>query len=384
MLTIPGKIPIRIHPFFWVLAGIIGWLSSQSVLGTFLWVFIITYSVLIHEFGHALTALVFGQEAEISLVAMGGLTQRRGRELKFWQDFLVVFNGPLAGLLLFFIALQINTYLLSEQSSIVLRYIVQVTIYVNLFWSIVNLLPVQPLDGGRLLSICLEGFFGLTGLKIALFLSMLISVCVGVFFFVFSNVLIGAFFLLLTYESYQNWRRSLPLSSSDRNEELQQLLKDAEKDLKLGHRDDAWVKLSELRKVSEEGMIYVSATQYMAALLAAEQRYKEAYDLILPNQKNLDPEHLHLLHQLSFRNKDWETAINLGNRIYRSYPGYDTALINAYCYAMKREVDPSIGWLQCAIRDGLPNVNVVLHRSEFDSIRQDPRFQELFRKSSQD
>lgn len=377
MLTIPGKILIRIHPLFWVIAGLIGWLASQSVLGTFLWGLVIVFSILVHEFGHALTATAFGQKAEINLVALGGETQRRGPQLKFWQEFFVIFNGPLAGIILFgltFLCLKIST----QETSIIWRYILTVSLYVNFYWTIINLLPIQPLDGGRLLSIVLEGLFGLTGLKVALFLSVLLSILISIWFFINGNLLMGSLFLLFTYESFQTWHSTLPLMPSDRDESLQKLLQDAEEDLRVGHLEEAVNRLNEIRGLTKEGIIYVKATQYLAILLAAEQRFPEAYALLTPLQKQLDPEHLHLLHQLAYRNGDWKTAIELGNRIYRSSPGYDTALINAYCYSMLGETEPAIQWLQSSIRDGLPNIHVVLHRPEFNNIRQDPRFQSLY------
>ncbi len=377
MLTIPGKILIRIHPLFWVIAGLIGWLASQSALGTFLWGIVIFFSVLVHEFGHALTATLFGQKAEINLVALGGETQRRGPQLKFWQEFFVVFNGPLAGFILFGLTF-LFLRMASQETSVIWRYILTCSLYVNFYWTIINLLPIQPLDGGRLLSIILEGMFGLTGLKIALFLSVLLSILISIWFFINGNLLMGSLFLLFTYESFQTWHSTLPLMPSDRDESLQQLLKDAEEDLRQGHHEEAWNRLTEIRRLTKEGMIHIKATQYMAILMAAEQRFAEAYELLSPLQKQLDPEHLHLLHQLAYRNNDWKNAIALGNRIYRSSPGYDTALLNAYSYSMLGEADPAIEWLKCSIRDGLPNIHVVLHRPEFNNIRQDSRFQSLY------
>lgn len=368
---------IRIHPLFWLVAGLIGWLASQSTLGTGLWAVVILFSVLIHEFGHALTATLFGQSAEINLVALGGETQRRGPPLKFWQEFFVVFNGPLSGFILF----GISYYLIkqtTEETSLIWRYLLTISMYVNFYWTLINLLPIQPLDGGRLLCIIFEGCFGLTGLKIALFLGVLLSVLVSVWFFLSGNLLMGSLFLLFTYEGFQTWRNTLPLMPSDRNESLQKLLKDSEEDLRLGHHEEAWDRLNEIHRLTKDGVIHVKATQYMAVLLSAQQRFKEAYELLTPIQKQLDTEHLHLLHQLAYRNNDWKKGIELGNRIYKIAPGFETALINAYCYSMIGDTEPAIGWLRCSIRDGLPNIHVVLHRQEFNNIRQDPRFQSLY------
>lgn len=38
MIEIPGRIPLAIHPFFWVFAALIGWLNSGSPLGALIWV----------------------------------------------------------------------------------------------------------------------------------------------------------------------------------------------------------------------------------------------------------------------------------------------------------------------------------------------------------
>src|SRR5262249_30239367 len=104
MITIPGKIPIRIHPLFWLLAILIGWISSNTPIGTALWVLVILISVIVHEYGHALTAIAFGQRARIDLIVTGGLTQRSGPVLKLWKEFFVILNGPLAGLALYAIS----------------------------------------------------------------------------------------------------------------------------------------------------------------------------------------------------------------------------------------------------------------------------------------
>ena len=172
MITIPGRISISIHPFFWLFAALIGWMNSQSFFGTLIWIGIIFISVLFHEFGHALSAVFFRQTARIQLVALGGVTTFNGPKLKFWQQFLIVLNGPLAGLLLFFLAS------LALQLPLPLRFseLIAAIRIVNLFWSFANLLPVLPLDGGQLLRITLEGFFGVKGYKASLIIGIVFAV----------------------------------------------------------------------------------------------------------------------------------------------------------------------------------------------------------------
>src|ERR1700722_1592745 len=116
MITIPSKIPIRIHPLFLVIIFVLGGMSASTISGTLIIVVIIFISVLAHEFGHALTAITFGQTAKIDLVALGGLTTREGTRLPLRQEFLVVLNGPLVGLLIALITFIIEKSLRPTQT----------------------------------------------------------------------------------------------------------------------------------------------------------------------------------------------------------------------------------------------------------------------------
>src|SRR6187399_803252 len=100
MITIPGKIPVHIYPIFWLLALLIGWLYSFTILGAVILGFVVFISVLVHEYGHALSALAFGQQSFIELVGLGGVTQRQGKRLSLGKEFIIILNGPLAGLAL--------------------------------------------------------------------------------------------------------------------------------------------------------------------------------------------------------------------------------------------------------------------------------------------
>src|SRR5271169_1684851 len=103
-LNFQGRIPVTIYPTFWIFAALIGYLNSMSLIGTLVWVGIIFVSVLFHEYGHALTAMLFKEKPRIELVAMGGLTYHNGQKLPFWKQFFIVLNGPLFGFILALIA----------------------------------------------------------------------------------------------------------------------------------------------------------------------------------------------------------------------------------------------------------------------------------------
>ena len=186
MLNISGRVPIVIHPFFWVLAFFIGWVNTFTFSGTVIWMVVILISVLVHEMGHALMGLSFGQKARIELVGFGGMTVREGPKLKLWQEFLVVFCGPFAGIALFLSALYLSEVI--PERFHVFYMALRITALVNLFWSVFNLIPVLPLDGGHLMRIALEGAFGYRGVKISLFLGILLAMALA-FFLPFPNYL---------------------------------------------------------------------------------------------------------------------------------------------------------------------------------------------------
>jgi stage IV sporulation protein FB len=377
MITIPGKIPIRIHPFFWMLIFAIGWLNSMTLQGTLIWAGVIFISVLVHEFGHALTALAFGQKANIDLIGMGGLTTRSGKTLKLWQEFLVVLNGPLAGICLYFLAFYLKRFTTVPVG--ITPFVLNVMIVVNLFWTLLNLLPIQPLDGGRLLSIIMEKLFGLKGVKITLFLSMCLAGILGLLFFYFNNMFGGSIFLIFMFESYRNWRSSLALTENDRNSELQEQLKEAERDINFGHTQTGVEKLQQLRSSVKTGILHLSATQHLAKVLMQQGKFQAAYELLKPLAKKLEVDGLSLLQTISYRLGRCQEALDVGVGLYRLQPTGEAAFINALCNAKLGDKRAALGWLQTTLREGLPNFQKLLNKEEFDQIRNDPAFKELLK-----
>lgn len=372
-----GDIPVHIYPFFWLLVAAISWINASTIPEFILWSTIIFSSILVHELGHALTAQSFGQRANIDLIGFGGLTKGRGVKLNLWQEFIVVLNGPLAGFSLAGLAWAVSHYLQAFHPfsySPLIGYAITITFYINIFWTILNLLPVQPLDGSKLLSIFLEGLFGLRGVKIALFISFLLACALGLLFFIIHSFLMGAVFLMFAFESYRSWKSSLDMTDKDHDFILQHLLKEAQRDIKNGHKDEALEKLQRVRQLAKAGVIYVSATEYAASLLLEKGDEQEAYDQLWSIKSKLSPEGIRLLHQLAYNQGQWQAAIALGDKAFQYYPGYDIAVINAISHSILGQVRPAIGWLQCALQQGLPDLRSLLAKKEFDPIREDPIF----------
>jgi Zn-dependent protease len=108
-------------------------------------------SIMIHELGHAVAAQLFGL-GPIKLVVhgFGGLTSF-GVPPTHRQGVLVSLAGPAAGLLLACLAWLVGAATLSEGSHYLWVFTIAMLIQVNIFWSLFNLLPIFPLDGGQVM-----------------------------------------------------------------------------------------------------------------------------------------------------------------------------------------------------------------------------------------
>lgn len=365
-------IPIRISPFFWITSGIIGWLSSQSLIGTFIWIGIIFVSVLVHEFGHALSAKLFGQSPRIELVAFGGLTYPEGPKLSLWKEFIVVLCGPAFGFGLFFL----SSLLLGVASIANSGLAAPLNAFriVNLFWSVINLLPVLPLDGGQLLRIIFQSFLGVKGIRVAIVISLILAISFAIVFFFLNRFLIGTFFFLFAFENIQSFKASKLFSSSDQNEAIQEEMMQAEEALLSGHDEKAEKQLETIRQKTKEGMIFIAATQDLAAIKFKKRDIEATYKLLKEIEENIAPEFLSLLHLAAFEMRDFNLVTKLSLHCYQQDASLEVALRNAIAFASNHDVKACIGWLETATRSGLENLLQIIEEKAFDTIRNEPDF----------
>lgn len=380
MIRIPGRIPITIYGTFWLFSALIGFVNSNSFLGTLIWTVIIFVSVLFHEFGHALTALIFGQHPHIELVALGGLTYHDGERLPFWKQFFIVLNGPLFGFLLF----GITTFLLSIPSLAKGSFesVLLLTKSVNLFWTIVNLLPVMPLDGGQLLRVVFEKILGLKGFKYSLFVGIFISIAICLISFLYQQFFIGALFFLLAFQNYNTVRRTRHLTESDRDDSVRELVARTEELLQNGKKEEAAQLCEEIRKKAKSGLLFALATQYLAFLKHENGKSFESYQLLLSIKEDLANDALCLLHKTAFDQHDFSLVVELGAICFQNLPTAETALRNALAHAELKQCIPAVGWLRTAIQEGLSNAEEIIQMHSFDLIRQDPSFEEFIKNLS--
>lgn len=374
MIVIPGRIPILIHPFFWVLAALLGLLYGGLTIYGLLWVGVVFVSVLFHELGHALTALGFRQHPQIALVALGGITTYEGKNLKIYQQFLIALNGPVFGFLLF----GISYYILSLQffQNPLLIYFFTVLQSINLFWSIINLVPIIPLDGGQLMRIVLEGLFGMKGFRAALFVSMMIAFGLSLVCFIFFShaMILGIILFLFAFQNFEIFRKSSFISISDRDEQNKNELLLAEKTIQKGDKSKAKELFQKVREDTKEGLLFTTATQSLAFLLSEEGEKKKAYELLLSIKDRLSSDAVLVLHELAFEFNNFDLVVELSSTCYQTFPLQDVALRNAKAFAYLHKPKPAGGWLATALEFGKLDIEKILKESVFQSMLKDSTF----------
>ena len=142
------RIPIRVHPSFWIAGAVLSW-NPERMDVMFMWVMCLFVSIMVHELGHALMGEAFGWPSEVLLYWCGGLAlSQRQHDRTPWREIAVSLAGPFAGFGLFGLTVGID-YLLPHERHLNVSLILIYLVYINLWWGLINLLPVLPLDGGH-------------------------------------------------------------------------------------------------------------------------------------------------------------------------------------------------------------------------------------------
>lgn len=119
-----------------------------------MFVAILLGSIFLHELGHAWGCLIQGVPVRrIMMYGGGGFCERTRSASKHEQE-LIVAMGPIVTITLWAVAGLIAP-LVSDPE---MRWVFQTISWVNGFLAILNLLPVHPLDGGKLFELLLLRF----------------------------------------------------------------------------------------------------------------------------------------------------------------------------------------------------------------------------------
>lgn len=153
-----ADIPVRVSIWYGLL--LLYWFQGGgNARGTLIWVIVVTLSILVHEFGHAIVARYFRLRPSILLHGLGGLCNHDRAE-RDRDDVFIIAAGPCAGLLLGLATWAVSVVApLSWKLSPWFYSVVSMSLYVNIGWSLVNLLPIWPLDGGQLYRLLLLRIF---------------------------------------------------------------------------------------------------------------------------------------------------------------------------------------------------------------------------------
>ncbi|MEX2512646.1 MAG: site-2 protease family protein [Cyclobacteriaceae bacterium] len=172
---------------------------------TILFILSIFFCVILHEFGHALTAQKYGiQTKDIILLPIGGLARLEKLPEDPKQELKVALAGPLVNVILFLLLGIVVYFTGFDQNQIEEAHLDGESIWVflasaNLILALFNLLPAFPMDGGRVLRALLSiKMSRVKATEIAGGIGQMMAIFF-VFFGLFNNpilVLIGIFIFL--------------------------------------------------------------------------------------------------------------------------------------------------------------------------------------------
>lgn len=166
------RFPVQVHWMFWLTMALLSEhltrsSSPNSFIFLLIWIAAGFISILWHELGHAFMYRKYGYRSSISLIAFGGLTLPSAAA-RPKEQIPISLAGPGVQFLLFgamYLALYLTgrgpgfswyyvfpyaNFALST-GSIYFDEFIRKMLIVNMIWPIINLIPMLPLDGGRVM-----------------------------------------------------------------------------------------------------------------------------------------------------------------------------------------------------------------------------------------
>lgn len=224
--------PVRIHPFFWLAMLLLGMSGGPAdPLQTLVWVAVGLVSILVHELGHAVLQRRFGGEPRIVLYSFGGLAICDDCDRSPGKQIAISLAGPLAGFAFavavalairaaghpigftteprfvfdaYLIPVIVGQFYFAAFDSPGLNVVIGALLSINIWWGILNLLPVYPLDGGQVArELCILRGNPRHGIITSLWISIFTAAAVAAYALFQGGKFTIIFFALMAYSNYQ-------------------------------------------------------------------------------------------------------------------------------------------------------------------------------------
>ena len=208
--------PVTVEPWHWAILAFcgdaLGIKEPEDLLPVLLFMAAGVVSILIHEIGHALTMRLFGgRHISIVLHGWGGQAASQGASFSRGQHILISLAGPLLQLacgLVVLIAVIMSAATSSGSTVLEASPVYELLssfIEVSLFWAVLNLIPVYPMDGGQIL----RGILGPRHIQLTLQISIIVAIFVGVLGLIYLGLfLLPIFMVFFAVENYKALKRT--------------------------------------------------------------------------------------------------------------------------------------------------------------------------------
>lgn len=362
------SIPFRIQSSFWLSSLVIAFMSSNFNIPLIaIWMGVIIVSITVHELGHALTAKAFGQKPTIELISFGGQTHYE-KGLSSGRELIVTLAGPLAGLSLAFLCRML--FLEAGQAPLFMRAAFAIGYQINIFWTLLNLLPILPLDGGQVVRIVLEHFFGLRGLKVAFVLSTAIAALSAIAALFYNAWFLMSFFFFFAFESGRAFQSIRHLAPEDIGEERTEEMRIGVALLNSGDLKAAETHFQGmLERSKKRGPLFGEISLFLSEVYVKKGEPDFAFNVLKNAEGFLDHMGLERLMYLAYEENEYSYALNICSRLYREAPTGPLAFFAARLSARLGDSSQMNRWLDAARELEFEAIDLTLH--DFDNMEKE-------------
>lgn len=372
-------VPVNIHPTFLLILLLFSGLYKDFSIESVILGVIFGLSLLVHEYGHAFAVLYFGEQPEINLEAFGGTTNYR-TSFSDNQSLIVTVCGPLLESVLIIVPY----FLLKSHyfENYYANYILYITMRLNIFWLIFNLIPIIPLDGGHIAKYFIHQFSEENGTRVSLVLGIFAAIVGTGYYLCEGHYIFGG---LLFFYGLKNLR-AFQAGVGIKNTAPFALYNRGIRHLENNEIAEAKKVFRKLLKSKDES-IQAAALESLTPILCQENREKEAYQLLLQGNMEKLKSGKCLLCKLAFKQRNFTLIEKYSREIYEIEPTYEIAMLNSRAFASLNDPILAAGWLQTAnLFKGFPKQELVeaVQHMTYDQVRHHEAFQSRFDEISEE